>query len=107
MSDYYKPSEYTPWQNTTQWLNNTVQTHDMFCWCDKPWQHLLQSLLQRGSNFNLSDKEKRILQKCLISMAKDGGNQKPESTEDSKKDDTDFDLGAEDLEKLFAEEDTG
>ena len=109
MSSYYKPSGYTDYQKTTQWLNNCVSSHDLFCWCNDPWKHLMQGLLERGSEFDLSEKDKRLLQKCLITGKKDGGNQEERETTTTTKEETGLDLEEGELEKLFAEEndDTG
>lgn len=80
-------------------------SHDMICFCDHPWLHLLQCLLQRGSQFELSEKEVRILQKCLLSTAKDGTatTTKEEETRTENKD-SGFDLDVGDLEELFKED---
>lgn len=108
MSDYYKPSKYTPYQLDTQWLNNVNGIHDLFCFCEKPWMHFTQALLQRSSYFELSPKEQRILQKCLTTMATKEGDTH-ENTEDTTGDRTDqkdgFDLDIGDLEKLFENDD--
>lgn len=109
MSSYFKPSEYTDYQKSTQWLNLCVQSHDIFCWCTDPWKHLMQALLERGSQFDLSTKDKRLLQKCLISGKEDGGNQKEKETTTTTKEETGIDLEGGELERLFAqdEDDTG
>jgi hypothetical protein len=101
MSSYFKDSEYTAWQKETQWLNLCVQSHDLMCWCNNPWNHLLQSLLQRGSQFNLSKKSQRIIQKCLTTTAENGTDPTPEEDTTDTKEETGFDLDAGDLEKLF------
>lgn len=107
MSDYYKPSKYTPYQLDTQWLNSINGIHDLYCFCDKPWMHMLQSLLQRSSYFEISTREQRIIQRCLCTMATKEENTQ-ENTEDTtgnqtaEKDGFDLDIG--DLEQLFAED---
>lgn len=108
MSSFYKPSEYTPFQKETQWLNDIHQTHDLFCWCNDPWKHLMQCLLMRGNQFNLSAKDTRILQKCLISTKETGEDQEPTTEKTTTEEDNVLDLEDGELEKLFAEiEDTG
>lgn len=107
-SRYFTPSKYTDYQKETQWLNTIVQVHDNFCFCDSIWKHLLECLLARGNQFDLSNKEKRIIQKCLISKEKDGGDHTPQEPTEDDEEDTDFNLDAGDLEQLFAaEKDSG
>lgn len=105
MSTFYKKTAYNPRELETQWLNIVIATHDMFCWCNSVWNHLLQGVLQRGSTFELDSKSIRLMQKCLISTA--GAGTDPEqpttSKEDTEKDGLDLTPG--DLEKLFAEDD--
>ena len=69
----------------------------------------MQGLLERGSEFDLCEKDKRLLQKCLITGKKDGGNQEEKETTTTTKEETGFELDGDELEKLFAEEndDTG
>lgn len=108
-SSFYKKTEYTPREQETAWLNIVNATHDMFCFCNTPWNHLLQSVLQRGSTFELDPKSIRLMQKCLISGKEDGGNPEKEETTTNTKEETGFDIDAGDLEKLFAldDEETG
>lgn len=108
MSSFFKESKYNNFQKDTQWLNNIIGCHDIYCFCDHPWMHLLESLLQRGSKFELSNKEVRIIQKCLISIAKDGEEHGQENPTTSGKDDDDFNLDEGDLQQLFdVEKETG
>lgn len=109
MSSYFTPSGYTDYQKTTQWLNLCISAHDNICWCKHPWKHLMQGLLERGAEFDLTPKDKRLLQKCLISGEKDGGNHKEEETTSTTKEETGYDIDTGDLERLFAleNEDTG
>lgn len=103
-SNFFTPSKYTDYQKETQWLNGIVQMHDNICFCDNIWSHLLECLLARGNQFELSNKERRALQKCLITKGKDGGNLTlPEPTENTEEE-TDFNLDAGDLKQLFAAE---
>lgn len=108
MSDYFKKTKYSPREQETAWLNITVASHDMFCFCDQPWNHLLQGVLQRGSTFELDKKTIRLMQKCLISTKENGGDQEPTTETNTAKDDGDFDLDEGELEKLFEDiENTG
>lgn len=104
MSDYYQKTKYTPREQETAWLNICVATHDMFCFCTTPWNHLLQGVLQRGSTFELDKKSIRLMQKCLITGKEDGGNQKEEEITTATKEETGLDLEEGELEKLFADE---
>lgn len=108
MSSYFTPSGYTDYQKTTQWINLCIAAHDNICWCKHPWKHLMQGLLERGAEFELDKKDIRMLQKCLITTAENGGNQKEETSTTTKEDNT-FDIDAGDLERLFAieNEETG
>lgn len=108
-SSYYKKTKYTSREQETAWLNIVIATHDMFCFCDTPWNHLLQGVLQRGSTFKLDAKSIRLMQKCLISTT-DAGTDPEQPT--TSKDDTanaGLDLLDGELEELFAkkEEDQG
>lgn len=105
-SSYFTASKYTDYQKETQWLNTTVQIHDNICFCDNVWSHLLECLLARGNQFELSNKEKRALQKCLISRGKDGGDHTLLGDKEETEEDDDFKLDAGDLEQLFDAETT-
>lgn len=104
-SRYFTPSKYTDYQKETQWLNTIVQTHDNFCFCDNIWKHLLECLLARGNQFELSNKEVRIIQKCLIIKEEDGGDHTPPEDGGHKEEEEDnFILDSGDLDQLFAAE---
>lgn len=103
MSSYYKKSKYTAREQETAWLNITVATHDMFCFCDQPWNHLLQGVLQRGSTFELDKKSIRLMQKCLISTKEDGDDPEQPSTSEKDTANDGLDLMDGELEELFAE----
>lgn len=107
MSDFYKKTGYTPFQQETQWLNLCMGAHDQICFCDKPWMHLLQSTIQRGNFFDLDQKQVRLIQRCLTTMSGEKDTSKdhtPENTgkEDKENEDFDFDIG--ELERLFNED---
>lgn len=107
MSDYYKKTGYNTYQLETQWLNLTMGGHDMFCFCDKPWMHMLQSVLQRQNFFELDKKEARIIQRCLTTMATEEDSSNQDTVAISGKNTTEkdgLDLEPGELEKLFAEE---
>lgn len=108
MSSYYKPSGYTDYQKDTQWLNSIQGIHDLYCFCDKPWMHLLESLLQRSNFFDLPKDQARLIQKCLITTATtketESDHTGEENTTTTKENDG-GDLNTEFLEKLFEEDD--
>lgn len=108
MSKFLKPSEYTDYQKTTQWLNVILGVHDMYCFCDKPWIHLLESILERNNFFEIPEKDKRLIQKCLVSITtKEGGesNHTEEENGSHTKEDDGLDIDIGDLQKLFEEDD--
>lgn len=103
MSTYYKKTKYTAREQETAWLNICVATHDMFCFCDTPWNHLLQAVLQRGSTFELDKKSIRLMQKCLISTTDAGTDHEPATTSKEDTENAGLDLIDGELEELFAE----
>lgn len=108
MSSFFKPSGYTDHQKETQWLNSILGIHDIFCFCDQPWMHLMQSILQRNNFFDIKPKQQRLIQQCLLSITteeKDTSHLTEENngTRTNEKDGFDLDIG--DLEKLFEEDD--
>lgn len=107
MSDYFKKSEYTDYQKETQWLNLCMGAHDLLCFCDKPWMHLLQSVIQRGNFFELDQNQVRIIQKCLTTTSgkEDTTSDRTEDKDGEKHTEKDgFDLDLGDLEILFGED---
>ena len=64
MSDYLKPTAYQGRALELQWMNTTVNCHDLMCGCMKPVEHL-QYLISTTSGL-----------KCLPSTATatDGGD---------------------------------
>nr|WMC00965.1 ORF2 [Anellovirus D_HF6_591] len=103
MSSYFKEPLTTTWQLQTQWINTIFTTHDLICSCDDVLRHFLQATLERGCQFDLDYKTKRIIQKCLTST-KDTGK----TTTDAALENGIDDLTGEELEKLFAQpEETG
>nr|UHS18257.1 MAG: hypothetical protein [Betatorquevirus sp.] len=80
MSDYVKPCIYNQNSINTQWINNICSSHDLFCGCENPINHLKAAL-----------KEKCHHSKD-IGIGTDHG-------EDGEKDD--FTLQPGDLEDLF------
>lgn len=81
MSDYIKPSLYTGRALENQWKNNIFSSHDLFCGCPKPFDHLK----------HLINEECRHLD-----TTKENGDHDKEDTAAD-----DFHLDAGDLEQLF------
>ena len=89
MSEYLKPCLYKGKAVEQQWINGIYTSHDLFCGCNDPIQHLAAIL-----------KPKQL---CLPSTTEDAGTQ----THGEEKD---YDLEEGDLDALFAndfEEDDG
>lgn len=85
----YKPPFYNAKAQELNWLNNTVQTHDMICSCDDPWTHLGYILAKKNN------------QKCLPSTSKDGGTADQGTQTDTEDKDI---LDTVDLENFFSED---
>lgn len=85
MSKFLKPTIYKSRALETQWLNNTVQAHDMICSCDTPFDHLIHLIKQ---------------QKCVHTSEKGTTTEEPTGITHTKEDT--FDAG--DLEKLFEQD---
>ena len=88
MTKFLKPSYYSGRALEQQWINDVFTSHDLFCGCMKPIEHL----------------------NCIINNNKwlptgDGDTKTTEdpSAKDTSKDDYDIDQG--DLEKLFEDTD--
>lgn len=85
----YKPPFYKPRALELQWMNNTVQGHDMICSCDNPWEHLA-TILTKTSN-----------QKCLGPPGCDTDTADHGTQTDTEEKDI---LEQGDLDKLFEED---
>ncbi len=83
MSDYIKPCLYKGKALNNQWMNSILNSHDLFCGCTEPIDHL-----------------KAILPKKEWPRTKDVGI----GTKDGDGDDDDFHIDEGDLKQLFEEE---
>ncbi len=54
MSKYFEPPNYGIKGLELQWINNTVQSHDLICGCTKPFKHLQDILQTRGTQLCLT-----------------------------------------------------
>lgn len=86
MSKFLTPPVYSPKALELQWINNTVQSHDLMCGCCKPLQHL-QDIIKRQN------------QLCLPST--DHGTEEDHKDGDAAEDEP---FGPGDLEELFKED---
>lgn len=76
-----------------QWINLTCGAHDMICTCSHPTKHLLVELTKNGETYNITKKEKKQIEKCLITTEE----------ETTHGDDDDGGFAPGDLEILFGE----
>ena len=97
MSSFWKPPVYDVRGRETQWINNTIQAHDIFCGCNEPGNHLLLALAERSAQQNISKDTLQTATKCLS-----GGDHTGEEPTGQDEEDGGFGIG--DLEKLFAED---
>lgn len=61
----WKPTPFGPRARDLQWINSTMTTHDLYCGCDHPPQHLLLVLLTHSSKLGLQKEHIENTQKCL------------------------------------------
>lgn len=73
-----------------QWINTLHNTHDLFCGCNKPLQHLLTIYNKKGNAPKPEEEIKNIL--CLITGDKDSTTLEEDGFEEGE------------LEKLFEED---
>ncbi len=95
MSDYYKPTFFSKRQKQLAWTNTITSIHDLLCNCEKPLQHTIQNILETEPSLKEDKNFKINTEKCLTT---DGDGDTPEGDAG--------DIGLEDLEALFATEDT-
>ncbi len=93
MSNCFKPTFYNNKTKQLHWLNNTVLTHDLICFCPTPTKHFLLALAERQETIEVTKEEKEKINKCLITT---DGDTAPGDTEDG--------LAEVGLEALFAED---
>lgn len=94
MSDYYKPTYLTKNGIHKQLLNTLCGNHDLVCYCDDPLKHLAILIFEKAKPTNFSEKEKKLIKKCL---GEDVGDGAPDAAAT---------IDAGDLERLFAEDTT-
>lgn len=105
-SPLWKPPVYGVAGRELQWLNNTIQAHDMFCGCDNPALHFIEILAKKSTHFGLNATQLTKIEKCLF------GTATKETQTDSSGESADETTGPEgalefgDLEKLFEQDGT-
>ncbi len=107
MSDsLWKPPVYGVQGREIQWLNNTVQAHEIFCGCNNAALHFIQVLAKKSTHFGLEAADLTKIQQCLF------GTATKETQTDSTGETEDENTGPEgnldfgDLEKLFEDDGT-
>lgn len=98
MTSFFEKTAYTARQLENQWMNNTYNSHDLFCRCKDPILHFI-AVVNRNSSAPKPEKDVQNI-KCLITGTT--------ATTHGEEEDAGFTDG--DLEKLFAEDtedDTG
>ncbi len=65
MSHLYKPLQISLKHKKLQWLNSIVHNHDMFCHCDKPFQHTILGILEQEPRLPFTPGEQETLRLCL------------------------------------------
>lgn len=103
MSTRLKPCKASLKQNNLKWMNSMVHTHDFFCDCPNPLQHIVILIFQQEPDIDFTPIEKDIIRKCL-------GDTTTETTATVPEDDFGVEEGV--LEDLFKhdfgeEKDTG
>lgn len=97
MSKLWKPPVFTNSQLELQWINNTVQAHELFCGCTAPLQHFFQTCIKKSSYLGIN---KNNLQKCLT-FTETTGTQTDGTSEEDNAAGPEGDLIYGELEKLF------
>ncbi len=65
MSHCFKPTYYNTKTKQLQWINNTVLTHDLICFCPEPTKHLILAIAERGEKIEVTKEEKQKILQCL------------------------------------------
>ncbi len=104
MSLYWKPPVYGVEGREVQWLNNTVQSHDIFCGCDDPFMHLVFAFAKRSTRFGISKNSLQQMQKCLTTSEEKGTQTDGSTDSEEETGGPEGDLNFGDLEKLFEQD---
>lgn len=104
MTTYWKPPVYGVHGRETQWLNNTVQSHDMFCGCDSPFEHLILAYAKRSHLYGATPNSLEKIQKCLTFTEDKNTQTDGSSEEETENGGPEGDLNFGDLERLFEED---
>lgn len=104
MSAFWKPPQYGVQGRTIQWLNNTVQAHDIFCGCDEPFEHFIFAFAKSAGNYGITPEQLKRIQKCLTTTEDKEIQTDGTTGTDEEDGGPEGDLTTGELEKLFAEE---
>lgn len=104
MTTFWKPPVYGVEGRIVQWLNNTVQGHDMICGCDTPVQHLIFEFAKRSSHYGLTAENLNNMTKCLT-FTEEKDTQTDSTSEEEHDGGPEGDLTFGDLDKLFEGDD--
>lgn len=97
----WKPPKYGVKAREQGWINNIIQTHDLWCGCNDPITHLVTTAIKKGGIFGFNKESAIQLLQCH-STQQDGDGDKDGEKEDCGPEGN-LDFG--DLDRLF-EEDT-
>lgn len=61
----YQPTAYTSRQLELNWININIHLHDQICSCNKPIDHLINTIASTGGITTLTKETKNKIQKCL------------------------------------------
>lgn len=98
MSSSWKPCLYGPKRQELNWINLTCATHDQFCGCDNPIEHLCKIALKKEGIFGFT--KENLQQLCHDFTTEDGTGDHGKDGDGEKEELPDFG----DLEKLFEED---
>lgn len=104
MSLFWKPPVYGVEGREVQWLNNTVQAHDMFCGCDEPFKHFVFAFAKKSHRYGITADNLDQMRKCLTTT-EDKETQTDGSTDTEPEDGgPEGDLTYGDLAQLFEQD---
>lgn len=94
MSDYFKKLTIGPRHAQLNWTNAIVTLHDLQCQCDDPLCHTIETIINQEPSLKFTKNLSTKIKKCLTT-GDPGATDVVDEFEDNE------------LERLFAEEDTG
>lgn len=94
MSDYFKHITISQRHKDLNWTNAIVHLHDIQCMCNEPLAHTIDTIFKQEPNLPLHQSTKDKIKQCLT------------TGEDHTTKDVVEEFGDDDLERLFADDDT-